>query len=116
VVYVFDIDGTICTKAVDSDYGACEPMRERIGMINDLYDQGNIIIFHTARGMGRFENNASMAVDTFYEMTIEQLERWNVKYHNLFLGKPAGDVYIDDKVVGDTEFFNALRFRRAIGQ
>jgi len=66
MVYVFDIDGTICTKAVEFDYDACEPIRERIGAINRLYDQGNTIIFQTARGMGRFENNASLAVATFY--------------------------------------------------
>ena len=109
MVYVFDIDGTICTKAVESDYGACEPIRERIGTINRLYDQGNTIIFQTARGMGRFKNNAPQAINTFYEMTIEQLERWGVKYHDLFLGKPAGDIYIDDKGVDDIEFFNSMR-------
>ncbi len=111
MVYVFDIDGTICTKAVDFDYDACEPMRERIGVINDLYDQGNTIIFQTARGMGRFENNASQAINAFYDMTVEQLEKWGVKYHDLFLGKPAGDIYIDDKGTSDIEFFNAMRER-----
>tara|TARA_Y100000034_G_C6878857_1_gene402370 strand:- start:344 stop:688 length:345 start_codon:yes stop_codon:yes gene_type:complete len=111
MTYVFDIDGTICAKAQDFDYDACEPMRERIGIINQLYDQGNTIIFHTARGMGRFENNASQAINAFYEMTIEQLESWGVKYHDLFLGKPAGDVYIDDKGASDIDFFNAMTER-----
>jgi hypothetical protein len=111
MTYVFDIDGTICTKVVDFDYESCEPMRERIGMINDLYDQGNTIIFQTARGMGRFENSAPQAINAFYDMTIEQLEKWGVKYHDLFLGKPAGDVYIDDKGASDIDFFNAVRER-----
>ena len=109
MIYVFDIDGTICTKATEFDYEACEPIRERIGIINKLYDQGNTIIFQTARGMGRFDNDAAKAIKTFYEMTIEQLERWGVKYHDLFLGKPAGNIYIDDKGVGDIEFFNSMR-------
>jgi len=109
MTYVFDIDGTICTKAQDFDYETCVPIKIRIGIINQLYDQGNIIIFHTARGMGRFENNASQAVNAFYEMTIEQLEKWGVKYHDLFLGKPAADVYIDDKGASDIEFFNSMR-------
>ena len=39
-------------------------------------------------------------------LTEEQLERWGVKYHQLFLGKPSGDIYIDDKGIKDEDFFN----------
>jgi hypothetical protein len=78
---------------------------ERIKIVNQLYENGNIIIFQTARGMGRFENDAQKAIETFYKMTEEQLARWGVKYHQLFLGKPAGDIYIDDKGVRDVDFF-----------
>tara|TARA_R110000824_G_scaffold45728_1_gene132040 strand:+ start:11715 stop:12056 length:342 start_codon:yes stop_codon:yes gene_type:complete len=109
MTYVFDIDGTICTKAVDFDYESCKPMRERIGVINDLYDQGNTIIFQTARGMGRFKNDAQKAIDTFYDMTTSQLDEWGVKHHQLFLGKPAGDIYVDDKGVRDRNFFDAMK-------
>ena len=105
MIYVFDIDGTICTKAIDFDYEGSTPIIERIKMINQLYDNGNIIIFQTARGMGRFENDAQKAIEAFYKMTEEQLKRWGVKYHQLFLGKPAGDIYIDDKGVRDVDFF-----------
>ena len=43
-------------------------------------------------------------------MTAEQLNNWGVKYHALFLGKPAGDIYIDDKGIKDEDFFrNELR-------
>ena len=109
MIYVFDIDGTICTKAVQLDYETSTPLKGRIAVVNKLYDNGNTIIFQTARGMGRFENDAPKAIKTFYEMTAKQLERWGVKYHDLFLGKPAGDIYIDDKGVGDIEFFNSMQ-------
>jgi hypothetical protein len=109
MTYVFDIDGTICTKAIDFDYESCVPIKTRIRLINQLYGQGNTIIFHTARGMGRFKNNSPQAINTFYEMTVGQLESWGVKYHDLFLGKPAGDIYIDDKGAGDVEFFNSMQ-------
>ena len=112
MTYVFDIDGTICTKAKDFDYEGSQPIKERITIINNLYDQGNTIIFQTARGMGRFENDAQKAIDTFYDMTVEQLNGWGVKYHQLFLGKPAGDIYIDDKGVRDKDFFDAMRNKR----
>jgi hypothetical protein len=109
MIYVFDIDGTICTKAVDFDYDSSKPIKERISVVNRLYDQGNTIIFQTARGMGRFKNDAQKAIDTFYDMTRSQLDEWGVKHHQLFLGKPAGDIYVDDKGVRDMNFFDAMK-------
>jgi hydroxymethylpyrimidine pyrophosphatase-like HAD family hydrolase len=46
VVYV-DIDGTICSQ--EEDYSNAKPYRERIQKINKLYDDGNEIIYWTAR-------------------------------------------------------------------
>jgi hypothetical protein len=103
--YVFDIDGTICTNS-SPDYGKAEPYKERIFKINELYDEGHTIIFHTARGMGRHFNNAALADLEFYNLTTNQLESWGVKYHHLFLGKPSGDIYVDDKGISDEEFFS----------
>jgi hypothetical protein len=40
-----------------------------------------------------------------YNFTKQQVDRWNIKYHALFLGKPTADFYIDDKAVLDSEFF-----------
>jgi len=105
MTYVFDIDGTICTSK-DSDYSKAIPIKERIEKINKLYEEGNIINFNTARGMGRTNNCATKANEMFRDLTTKQLKEWGVKYHKLFLGKPAGDLYIDDKGVKDGEFFN----------
>lgn len=102
--YVFDIDGTICTNS-SPDYSQAEPYKDRIGQINRLFKEGHTIIFHTARGMGRYDNNAELASFAFYELTKQQLEAWGVKYHRLFLGKPSGDVYVDDKGIKDGDFF-----------
>jgi hypothetical protein len=104
VTYVFDIDGTICTNS-DGNYDYAEPIEERIGTINNLYDQGHTIVFQTARGMGRTNDNQLSAYALFYNYTAQQLESWGVKYHNLYLGKPSGDVYIDDKGIKDEDFF-----------
>ena len=102
--YVFDIDGTICTQAAPH-YEIAKPFVGRIKKINALYDEGHTIICFTARGMGRHKNNMLLAVQDFYELTSRQLKEWGVKHHHLFLGKPNGDVYIDDKGIGDNEFF-----------
>jgi capsule biosynthesis phosphatase len=104
VIYVFDIDNTVC-KTEGSDYKNSKPIRERINKINELYDQGHKIVFHTARGMGRTNNDAARSHYLFYKMTFEQLNNWGVKFHNLYLGKPSGDIYVDDKGIRDVRFF-----------
>ena len=104
MTYVFDIDGTICTQCAP-DYENASPYSERIKKINLLHQKGHKIILYTARGMGRYENNPFLAIQNFYELTSRQLKGWGVKYHNLFLGKPSGDFYIDDKGISDEQFF-----------
>jgi len=108
MTYVFDIDGTICTKHCElkgDDYRDSEPFVDRIDKINKLYDEGHEIIYMTARGMGRHKNNPQAAIQDFYTLTAEQLEQWGCKYHLLFLGKPSAHFYIDDKGINDEDFF-----------
>ena len=102
--YVFDIDGTIC-KTDGSDYENSAPMNERIQKVNTLYDEGHTIIFLTARGMGRTNNDPLLAHRLLHKFTEDQLNEWGVKFHKLFLGKPASDLYIDDKGISDKDFF-----------
>ena len=111
MIYVFDIDGTICEKNEfsDTNYENSKPIVERVKIVNKLYDEGNTIIFQTARGMGRFENDAEKAIEMFYDFTANQLKDWGVNYHQLFLGKPAGSIYIDDKGMRDVDFFEQMR-------
>ena len=103
--YVFDIDGTICSLTSDSTYNDVIPFEDRIRQINALADAGNEVIFYTARGMGRTSNDLNAAKELFYDLTVNQLHRWNVRYKQLFFGKPAGDYYIDDKATRDYIFF-----------
>ena len=63
-IYV-DIDNTIC-KTIDGQYKESTPYTDRIEKINKLYEEGNTIIFHTARGMGRTSNNSLMAHRLFF--------------------------------------------------
>jgi hypothetical protein len=102
--YVFDIDGTLCTNT-HGDYAKAEPFVERIQKVNDLFDEGNQIVLLTARGMGSSGNNAEIAKAKWEIFTRNQLLTWGVKYHALFLGKPSGDLYIDDKAIKDLDFF-----------
>ena len=103
--YVIDIDGTICDWEPGRDYTLANTFPERIKVINKLYDRGNTIKYFTARGMGRYAGRSDKAIESFYAITESQLDRWGCKYHQLILGKPSGDHYIDDKGVDVNEFF-----------
>ena len=103
--YVFDIDGTICDKLRGEDYNKSFPYMKRIAAVNKLYDEGHTITYYTARGMGRHEGNAELAIQEFYSLTESQLKEWGAKYHKLILGKPNADLYVDDKGIGDGNFF-----------
>ena len=48
MTYVFDIDGTICTKVDDGNYLNAKPLQNRIDVVNRLYEEGNRIIFQRA--------------------------------------------------------------------
>tara|TARA_Y100000310_G_scaffold238653_1_gene242136 strand:+ start:237 stop:572 length:336 start_codon:yes stop_codon:yes gene_type:complete len=102
--YVFDVDGTLCSLT-DGDYQAAEPFKDRIEQVNKLYDEGNTIVISTARGMGRTNGSTRLSYELFYDFTLKQLTDWGVKHHLLFLGKPAGDIYIDDKGIRADNFF-----------
>lgn len=97
MIYCFDIDGTLCTNT-EGDYAAALPWQEIIDRVNQLYEQGNRILLYTARG-------ATTGID-WRELTERQMKEWNVRYHELFMGKPTADVYIDDKAI------NLLHWKR----
>ena len=108
--YVVDIDGTICYPGKDDKrYTHAVPRWDRIRVINKLYDEGHYVVYLTARGMGRFKNSRMLSHKEFYDFTSDQLKSWGCKFHELHLGKPAADYYIDDKGIHSDEFFNQNR-------
>lgn len=97
LIYV-DIDETICKTPKCRDYTKAEPILERINKINKLFNEGNTIIYWTARG-------TVTGID-WRKVTEKQFEDWGVKYHELKFGKPAYDLFIDDKNINSERFFN----------
>ena len=86
--YFIDLDNTLC-KTVSSDYENSTPIIERIEYVNNLKKQGNHVTIWTARG-------SQSGID-HRELTINQLNKWNVMHDELLLGKPDYDIYLDDK-------------------
>jgi dTDP-glucose 4,6-dehydratase len=96
IIYV-DIDETICSSPPNRDYSKATPLKNRISKINELFDQGNQIIYWTARGTGS-------GID-WTETTQKQFKKWGVKYHDLILKKPIYDLFICDKAITSDTFF-----------
>lgn len=94
-VFCLDIDGVIGEKSdikdMDGTYANNTPNKEIINICNKLYASGNKIVLYTARGSGS-------GID-WSDITKQQLEKWGLKYHQLYFGKPAADFYIDDRML-----------------
>lgn len=97
--FCIDIDGVIAGLTPNNEYGSAEPQTEVVGALNRLYDAGCRIVLYTARG---FVTGIDWA-----EMTRAQLERWGVRYHELYFGKPAADFYVDDRMLAVRELMRA---------
>ena len=94
-ILCFDIDNVIC-KTKGSNYKNSKPIKKSIELINTLYFQGFFIKIFTARFMGR-SNSIIKAKKQGYSLTMTQLTKWQINYHELIFGKPSYDIYIDDK-------------------
>lgn len=94
IIFV-DIDETICFYeeeiALDGKkpYEKAKPSYENIEKVNKLYDDGNQIVYWTARG-------SRSGID-WLEFTQKQLQKWGVKYHEIRCDKPYFDIFIDDR-------------------
>jgi len=98
MIYYIDIDETICYYDGDRHYPDALPNQERISKINALYDEGNTVVYWTARG--------SVTGIDWAELTHKQLNEWGVKYTDIKLGKPNYDLFICDKAINTERFFN----------
>ena len=103
MIYVFDLDNTLCDtkKKLDGnwDYLNSEPFQERIDLVNKLYDEGHKIIIETARGCVSKKN--------WYEQSYNQLVSFGLKFHELRAGvKFNADFFVDDKAINSNDFFN----------
>ncbi len=88
MIYCFDIDGALCTRT-DGDHTLAKPFYDRIALVNALYAAGHVIKLFTSRG-------STTGIDR-REATEHQMQAWNVRYHELIMGKPEADIFIDDK-------------------
>ena len=97
-IIAFDLDNTLChTKG---EYRHAKPIKERIKIVNELFDSGHIIKIYTARG-------GTTGLD-WRKLTEKQLKKWKIKYHFLQTDKTHYDVLICDRAINSERFFNKL--------
>lgn len=94
---IIDMDGTICSE--ERTYSRClaKPKTNAVETINEMYDAGHTIIIYSARTWVE------------YEMTVDWLSKNGVKYHQLMMGKPIGDVWIDDRALQFKDNWEEIR-------
>ena len=93
---MFDIDNTLCVT-YGSNYANSRPNSEIIKLVNDLYLNDYYIKIFTSRYMGRNKENVSFVKKKYYSKIKKQLISWDLKFHELILGKPSYDIHFDDK-------------------
>lgn len=84
---IIDLDGTICTEEKMFSRSLAKPIEKAVDSVNKLYEEGHTIIIYSAR----------LWIE--YEMTFHWLTTNGVKFHQLVMGKPQGDVWIDDRAL-----------------
>ena len=110
--YCFDIDDTLCNTPKMEDgrpgYPDATPIPFMVEQVNRLYDEGNYIILQTARGRGSGIDQTAI--------TVEQLDRWGIKYHELepMFRKPNADVFVDDKGINSEEWNKQQPLKKGI--
>jgi hypothetical protein len=97
IIFV-DIDNTICNNC-NMNYEQSVPYKDRINKINNLFNNGNTIIYWTARGTKTNIN--------WFNITLNQLKEWGCKFHELRMNKPYYDLFIDDKNINSNEYFKS---------
>ena len=91
LTFVIDVDGVVASLVPDNDYARAEPLEGTIAAINRLHAAGHRIVMFTARG-------SATGLD-WSAVTRDQFARWGLRYHELHFGKPAGDYYVDDRLI-----------------
>ena len=97
-ILCFDLDNVLC-RTIQNKYKESVPLKKNINVVNHLYNKGYYIKIFTARYMGRSNDNLKDKKKLHIKIS-KQLNKFGIKYHKLFISKPAADIYIDDKAYG----------------
>ena len=95
--YCFDIDGVIFK--INKDYKKHEIIEKTKIFIQKLKAENHEIILYTARKMSTYKGNIGLVNSSIVEITLQALRVNEIIYDEIYFGKPAADIYIDDKAL-----------------
>jgi len=80
-----DLDGTLCSEEKTFERSLARPLPGAREALERMGRDGHTIVIWTARGWEQ------------YRMTKDWLDRNGFCYDEILMGKPIGDVFIDDR-------------------
>ena len=92
---IIDLDGTICSEEKTYSRSMAQVKPGAREYLSRMHSEGHTIIIYSARTWQE------------YEMTAHWLQTNQIPYHQLILGKPIGDYWIDDRAIA-FESWNAV--------
>lgn len=95
--YCFDIDGVIFE--ISKDYKDYIVIKETLNFIKDLKQKKHHIILYTARKMHTHKGNIGLINKDIVAATLAALKDHKIPYDEIYFGKPAADIYVDDKAI-----------------
>ncbi len=105
---VMDVDGTLCPiKRENESYSDLEPVVEVVDRLRWYQSQGFYVILSSSRNMNTHDGNLGKIVADTGKNMMEWLDRHEIPYDELHLGKPwsgRGGFYVDDKAIRPDEF------------
>lgn len=104
--YCFDIDGVIFE--ISKDYKEYKPILETVEYIKYLKTKNVEIILYTARKMNTHKGNIGLVNKSIVEATLAALKKYKIEYDEIYFGKPAADIYIDDKAINFYDLGNHI--------
>lgn len=116
-IIAFDIDDVLLARDKSNDfkgvekYKFCTPIVHNINLINQCYEKGFYIKLYTSRGMTSLNGDLKEIQDKISPITIEALQKYNIKYHEIIFGKEHFDLLIDDKAlnINDIKSFQDIQ-------
>jgi len=90
---------TTTTTSKGCCYDQCEPVSRVVEFIKSRYAEGHYIIIMSDRGVKEAKGNSYLANRLHAETSLRQLRANGIAYHEIWLGKPYADFYIDDKAI-----------------
>lgn len=104
---VIDLDGTLTLDDAAASYSEKAPNPQVVAKLREYHAEGFSIAIYTARNMRTYEKSLGSIVAKTVPMITEWLQRHDIPYDELHVGKPWADgegFYVDDRAIRPDEF------------